>query len=133
MEKQYANDQLTCRYVNSRHADLLVTMEQRSGEQREIIIEAYFKNKDLYTLAQRQFCNRYNIRRVTDASSKNVVKSWFNKFGAADSAQNKKQPDQQKSVRTTASIAGGNATPRRSEPVSMRRHCKSVALSFKSF
>ncbi|KAJ8948780.1 hypothetical protein NQ318_022911 [Aromia moschata] len=62
--------------AGSERMRILVIMAEWTGQHRAFMIEAYFKANDSYTLARRRFCNRFDIRRIADAPSANLVKSW---------------------------------------------------------
>lgn len=64
---------------------VIVTMSQWSNEQRAFAVEAYFKTNDSCVSARRRFCSHYNIRRLTDAPSVNLIRTWVQKFRATGS------------------------------------------------
>uniref|UniRef100_A0A2H1V0U8 SFRICE_030809 n=1 Tax=Spodoptera frugiperda TaxID=7108 RepID=A0A2H1V0U8_SPOFR len=74
-------------------------MSQWTGEQRAFAIEAYFKANDFCAIARRRFCSRYNIRRLRDASSEDLIKLWVRRFRATSSAANNPRPAPSRSLR----------------------------------
>lgn len=57
-----------------------------SNEHRSFAVEAYFSNGFSPTLARRKFCARFNIHRITDAPSKQIILNWVAHFRATASA-----------------------------------------------
>lgn len=111
---------------------ILVIMAQWIGEHRAFMIEAYFKANDSYTRARRRFCNHFGIRRIADAPSANLVKSWVQRFRETSSAINKKPPGKERTVRTPDNVArvrrAVNENPRRS----VRKHAQMLNMSSSS-
>ncbi|XP_036347112.1 uncharacterized protein LOC118756456, partial [Rhagoletis pomonella] len=79
-------------------------MSQWTGEQRAFVIEAYFKANDSCATARRRFCSRYNIRRLRDAPSENLICSWVRRFRATSSVTNSPRPGPSWTSRTNENI-----------------------------
>ena len=62
--------------------DCSITMSQWSGEHRAFAVKAYFKANNSCINARRQFCTRFDIRRLSDAPSENLIRTWVQKFRA---------------------------------------------------
>ncbi|CAH1644860.1 unnamed protein product [Spodoptera littoralis] len=67
-------------------------MSQWSGGRRAFAIEAFLKGRKSYVVARRQFCSHYNIRRLRDGPSENLIRKWVIKFRATGSAINQPRP-----------------------------------------
>ncbi|CAK1604586.1 unnamed protein product [Parnassius mnemosyne] len=79
-------------------------MSQWTGEQRAFAIEAYFKANDSCAIARRRFCSRYNIRRLRDAPSENLIRLWVRRFRKTSSAANNPRPGSSRTSRTDDNI-----------------------------
>lgn len=79
-------------------------MSQWTGEQRAFAIEAFFKANDSCVIARRRFCSRYNIRRLRDAPSEDLIRSWVRRFRATSSAENNPRPGPSRTSRTNENI-----------------------------
>lgn len=88
----------------SDRADFTVTMSQWSSEHRAFAIEAFFMSDDSYVIARRQFCSHFDIRRISDGPSVNLIRSWVQRFRTTASAMNTPQPGPSRSSRTLGNI-----------------------------
>ncbi|KAL0830483.1 hypothetical protein ABMA28_002646 [Loxostege sticticalis] len=103
-------------------------MSQWSGEHRAFAIEAFFKSHDSYVLARRQFCSHFNIRRISDGPSVNLICSWVERFRATASARNTSRPGPSRSSRTPENIALVERTLRENARLSIRKRAASLGL-----
>ncbi|CAH1635285.1 unnamed protein product [Spodoptera littoralis] len=88
-------------------------MSQLSGEHRAFAIEAFLKGGESYVGARRQFCSHYNIRRLRDGPSENLIRKWVIKFRATGSAINQSRPGTSRTSRTEETINEVAASVRR--------------------
>lgn len=79
-------------------------MSQWTGEQRAFAIEAYFKANDSCAIARRRFSSRYNIRRLRDAPSEDLIRLWVRRFKTTSSAANNTRPGPSRTSRTDDNI-----------------------------
>lgn len=79
-------------------------MSQWTGEQRAFEIEAYFKANDSWAVARRRFCSHYNIRRLRDAPSEDLIRLWVRRFRTRSSAVNNPRPGPSRTSRTDDNI-----------------------------
>lgn len=103
-------------------------MERWSGPHRAFVIEAYLTSGKSYAEARRKFCSHYNIRRVKDAPSINLIKKWITKFRETGSAMNIKNMGPIPSVSTQENLQRVRdaviANPRRS----IRKHAAALGI-----
>ncbi|KAL7630171.1 UNVERIFIED_CONTAM: hypothetical protein RMT77_019690 [Armadillidium vulgare] len=103
-------------------------MERWSGAHRAFAIEAYLTSGKSYAAARRKFCSQYNIRRVKDAPSINLIKKWMIKFRETGSALNIKLKGPIPSVSTEENVQrvsdAVNSNPRRS----LRKHAAALGI-----
>lgn len=79
-------------------------MLQWTGEQGAFTIEAYFKANDSCATARRRFCSHNNIRRLRDAPSEDLIRSWVQRFQATSSAANSPRPEPSRTARTNENM-----------------------------
>lgn len=103
-------------------------MPQWSGEYRAFAIEAFFKSGDSYVSARRQVCSRYNIRRLSDGPSVNLIRSWVQRFRETSSALNTPQPGPSRTSRTTENIREVERSLRENPRISVRKRAAALGL-----
>lgn len=108
-------------------------MERWSGVHRAFMIEAYFKSNDSYTIARRRFCANFNIRRVEDAPSKNLVKSWVRRFRATSSALNVKPRGRPRTATAPENVEAVRAAVIQNPSGSVRKTSQVVRMRKSSF
>lgn len=59
---------------------ILVAMDRWSAEHRAFAVEAYFKNNDSPVAARRIFARHFNIRRIRDCPSTQLIGKWVRSF-----------------------------------------------------
>lgn len=67
-------------------------------------IEVCFKANHSCAIARRRFCSRYNIRRLRDASSEDLIRLWVRRFRATISVANNPRPGPSRRSRTDDNI-----------------------------
>jgi len=78
-------------------------MELWSGAQRAFAVKSFYKNKDNYVAAQREFRKKFGIHRNSKVPSAHSIKTWVNNFEQNGSAV-KKKGGSVKTVRTPQDI-----------------------------
>lgn len=79
-------------------------MSHWTGEQRAFAVEAYFKANDSCATARRRFCSHYNIRRLSDGPSENLIRLWVRRFRETGTAANNPRPGPSRISRTNENI-----------------------------
>jgi hypothetical protein len=79
-------------------------MEPWTGAQRVFAVKAFYKNRDSFVIAQREFRREFGIHRNRAVPSAHAVKTWVRNFEATGSALKKKEGCM-KTVRTRKNIA----------------------------
>ena len=74
-------------------------MEQWTGAQRAFAVKSFNKNSDSYVAAQREFRNKFGIRRNSEVPSAHAIKTSVNNFEETGSTV-KKKGGSVKTVRT---------------------------------
>lgn len=70
------------------------------GEHRVFAMEKFSKGSNSYVIARRQLCSHFNIQRISDGSSVNLIRSWVKRFtGATASAINNTRPGPSRSFK----------------------------------
>lgn len=70
-------------------AGCLVAMSQWTVAHRAFAVEAYFANNNSVNVARRKFCSHFDIRRLNDGPSNQLIWAWVKKFRKTGSVQNK--------------------------------------------
>ncbi|KAL4711337.1 hypothetical protein ACJJTC_019178 [Scirpophaga incertulas] len=102
-----------------------VTVEQSLGN---AAVEAYFCNEFSLRKAQRKFCNRYEIRRLSDAPSVQLIKSWVEKFRVTGCLLNHSIGPRSRPVRSIENIDRVAAAVAEHPRRSVRKHAASLNL-----
>lgn len=103
-------------------------MSQWTSEQRAFAVEAYFKSNDSCTIARRQFCARFDIRRLSDGPSVNLIRTWVQKFRATGSTVNNPRPGPSRTARTEENIQRVENSVLQNPRQSVRKRASSLAL-----
>lgn len=104
-------------------------MSQWSGEHRAFAIEAFLKGGESYVVARRQFCSHYNIRRLRDGPSENLIRKWVINFRATGSAINQPRPGPSRTSRTEETINEVAASVRRNPRLSIRKRAAALNVT----
>ena len=78
-------------------------MESWTGAQRAFAVKSCYKNNDSYVAAQREFREKFGIRRNSKVPSTHAIKTWVNNSEETDSTV-KKKGGSVKTVRTPQNI-----------------------------
>lgn len=109
-------------------ADFFSIMDRWSGEHRAFAIKAYLECEKSLQEARRKFCSRYNLRRLSEAPSVQLIRSWFMRFEETGSTLNKRIPGRARSVTTAENVErlrdAVNRNPRRS----IRKHAAVLGI-----
>ncbi|CAK1589645.1 unnamed protein product [Parnassius mnemosyne] len=103
-------------------------MSQWTGEQRAFAVESYFKSNDSCTIARRQFCTRFDIQRLSDGPSANLIRTWVQKFQATGSTINNRRPGPSRTSRTKENIQRVESSVLQNPRQSVRKRASSLAL-----
>jgi len=103
-------------------------MESWTGAQRAFAVKLFYKNKDSYVAAQREFCKNFGIHRNSKVPSAYATKTWLNNFEETGSTV-KKKGGSVKRVRTPQNIDAVRASFEQSPRRLAVRHSKKLGLS----
>lgn len=103
-------------------------MSQWSGAHRAYAVEAYFCNEFSLSEAQRKFCNRFEIHRLSDAPSIQLIKSWVEKFRATGCLLNHSIRPRNRPIRSIENIDRVAAAVAEHPRRSVRKHAASLNL-----
>ena len=65
-------------------------MESWTGAQRAFAVKLFYKNKDSYVAAQREFSKKFGIHRNKKVPSVHAIMTWVNNFEETGSTVKKK-------------------------------------------
>jgi len=65
-------------------------MESWTGAQSAFAVKSFYKNKDSYVAAQREFRRKFGIHRNSKVPSAHAIKTWVNNFAETGSTVKKK-------------------------------------------
>jgi len=103
-------------------------MEWWTGARRAFAVKSFYKNKDSYVAAQREFRKKFGIHRNSKVPSAHAIKTWVNNFEETGSTVTKKGSSV-KTVRTPQNIDSVRASFEQSPRRSAVRHSKKLRLS----
>jgi hypothetical protein len=96
-------------------------MEPWTGAQRAFVVKAFYKNSDIFVIAQIEFRKGFGIHRNRAVHSAHAIKTWVRNFEATRSTL-KKKGGSVKTVGTSENIAVVREAIQRSPHRSARRH-----------
>ena len=102
-------------------------MELWTGAQSAFAMNAFYKNSDIFVIAQRVFRIEFGIHRNRAVPSAHAIRTWVRNFEATGSTL-KKKGGSVKTVRTPENIAVVREAIERSPHRSARRHSVSSCL-----
>lgn len=79
-------------------------MERFTGPQRAFCVRAFYKNNDSYVLVRRLYRNHFNIARMRDVPSENLIKYCIRKFENSGNTMTSKPLGRPRSARSNENI-----------------------------
>ncbi|KAL4702401.1 hypothetical protein ACJJTC_002241 [Scirpophaga incertulas] len=80
-------------------------MSHWSGAHRSFAVEQYLKNGESLVRARRTFCTHFNIRRLSDGPSTQLIWSWVQRFRQEGTTLNRAPPGPSTSVATPERVS----------------------------
>lgn len=80
-------------------------MSRWSGAHRAFAVEQYFKNGESLVRARRTFCSHFDIRRLNDGPSTQLIWSWVQRFRQEGTVVNRPPTGPSTSVATPERVA----------------------------
>ncbi|KAL4720184.1 hypothetical protein ACJJTC_014405 [Scirpophaga incertulas] len=80
-------------------------MSHWSGAHRSFAVEQYLKNGESLVRAHRTFCTHFNIRRLSDGPSTQLIWSWVQRFRQEGTTLNRAPPGPSTSVATPERVS----------------------------
>jgi len=103
-------------------------MESWTGTQSAFAVKSFYKNKDSYVAAQREFRKKFGIHRNSKVPLANAIKTWVNNFEETGSTV-KQKGGSVKTVLTPQNIDAVRASFEQSPRRWAVRHSKKLGLS----
>ncbi|CAG4965031.1 unnamed protein product [Colias eurytheme] len=103
-------------------------MSQWTGAHRAFAVEAYFASNKSCTVARRKFCSQYKIRRLSEAPSESLIRTWIQKFRATGSTANEPRPGPSRTSRTAQNIERVASSVQENPRQSVRKRASSLRL-----
>jgi hypothetical protein len=117
----------TLKRCSCSHIWSVVAVEPWTGAQCAFAMKAFYKNRDSFVIAQREFRREFGIHRNRAVPSAHTIKTWVRNFEATCSTL-KKKGGSGKTVRTPENFAVVRETIERSPHRSACRHSVTRAV-----
>ncbi|GBP55395.1 hypothetical protein EVAR_45717_1 [Eumeta japonica] len=89
-------------------------MSHFDGKHRAFCVRAFYENSRSYIVTRRLYCSEFGLRRISEASSTNLIKIWVKRFEETDSTFKPQAKGRLRTSRTEDNIESYAVGTRRS-------------------
>lgn len=108
---------------------ILVAMSRYTGEQRAFCVRAFYENAQSYVTVRRLYRAKFELRRISECPSTNLIKQWIERFERTGSTQKMRPRGGQRVSRTDENIQRVRESVRANPRMSERKRSSTLGVT----